>query len=218
MGRALALIFTGCGIMLLLNFCIFFLVDNVRKNRNRNRGSIIRKRLNRTRKVSFSEPLVIPSAKSHKVQSISSQPGEEIEMVDLGPRRGTIPVSPSHQPTPSPVTLPMTRTTPAKPVTSLTRQRQPSQPAPTKLSRPTIPPPSPPKQNVHVIQCATLPRQIQPVRRAPPVPVSISAKILAQPTFALDPLAPSSLTRSMSVRQPHRDSFYKTFTIIIILS
>ena len=79
MGKALALIFTGCGIMLLLNFCIFFLVDNVRKNRNRNRGSIIRKRSNRRKLVSFTNPLV-----KQTVGQSNPSPGEEIEMVDLG--------------------------------------------------------------------------------------------------------------------------------------
>ena len=82
MGKALALIFTGCGIMLLCNFCIFFLVDNVRKNRNRNRGSIIRKRSTRRKSVSFTNPLV-----KQTVGQSNPSPGEEIEMVDLGSSR-----------------------------------------------------------------------------------------------------------------------------------
>ena len=82
MGKALALIFTGCGIMLLCNFCIFFLVDNVRRNRNRNRGSIIRKRSNRRKSVSFTNPLV-----KQTVGQSNPSPGEEIEMVDLGSSR-----------------------------------------------------------------------------------------------------------------------------------
>ena len=187
MGKALALIFTGCGIMLLLNFCIFFIVDNIRNYRNRNRSSIIkRSRQNRRRSVSFADPLV----KQTMPKRGPSQP-EEIEMVDLS--------SPVQVPTPPP---------PPKPLTSLTRQKQPNR-ATTKVSRPTSPPPCPPArplQTVPAIQNATLPRQ--PVRKAPPVPSAI----------APGPLAPPSLTRSMSVRQPHRDKVYKTFTVIIILS
>ena len=183
MGKALALIFTRCGIMLLLNFCIFFIVDNIRKDKNRNRSSIIkRSRQNRRRSVSFADPLV--------KQRGPSQP-EEIEMVDLS--------SPVQVPTPPP---------PPKPLTSLTRQKQPNR-ATTKVSRPTSPPPCPParpSQTVPAIQNATLPRQ--PVRKAPPVPSAI----------APGPLTPPSLNRSMSVRQPHRDKVYKTFTVIIILS
>jgi hypothetical protein len=112
-------------------------------------------------------------------------------MVDLS--------SPVQVPTPPP---------PPKPLTSLTRQKQPNR-ATTKVSRPTSPPPCPPQrpsQTVPAIQNATLPRQ--PVRKAPPVPSAI----------APGPLTPPSLTRSMSVRQPHRDKVYKTFTVIIILS
>jgi len=140
MGKALALIFTGCGIMLLLNFCIFFIVDNIRNYRNRNRSSIIkRSRQNRRRSVSFADPLV----KQTMPKRGPSQP-EEIEMVDLS--------SPVQDPPP--------------------------------------PPPPPPK----------------PLTRQ------------KQPRIAPGPLAPPSLTRSMSVRQPHRDKVYKTFTIIIILS
>ena len=189
MGKALALICTGCGIMLLLNFCIFFIVDNIRNHRNRNRSSIIkRSRQNRRRSVSFADPLV----KQTMPKRGPSQP-EEIEMVDLS----SIPALVQDPPPPPPP--------PPKP---LTRQKQPSR-ATNKVSRPTSPPPCPPLrplQTVPAIQNATLPRQ--PVRKAPPVPSAI----------APGPLAPPSLTRSMSVRQPHRDKVYKTFTIIIILS
>jgi hypothetical protein len=191
MGKALALIFTGCGIMLLLNFCIFFIVDNIRNHRNRNRSSIIkRSRQNRRRSVSFADPLV----KQTMPKRGPSQP-EEIEMVDLS----SIPALVQDPPPPPP---------PPKPLTSLNRQKQPRR-ATNKVSRPTSPPPCPPQrplQTVPAIQNATLPRQ--PVRKAPPVPSAI----------APGPLAPPSLTRSMSVRQPHRDKVYKTFTIIIILS
>ena len=170
MGKALALIFTGCGIMLLLNFCIFFLVDKVRKNRNRNRGFIIRKRLNRRRSVSFAD-LLVNQTVPNRILSISRQP-EEIEMVDLS----SIPPPPIHDPPPPPSHARAALAPLLKPVTSsLTRQRQPSRPAPPipiKLSRPKFPPPPPP----------------------PP------------------------LVRSMSLRLPHRDPSYKTFTIIIVLS
>ena len=111
MGKALALIFTGCGIMLLLNFCIFFLVDKVRKNRNRNSGSIIRKRLNRRRSASFAVPLVNQTV-PNRAQSISREP-QEIEMVDLGSSRAQ-----SNPPPPAPTLLPSrpTSTIPPQPM------------------------------------------------------------------------------------------------------
>jgi len=101
MGKALALIFTGCGIMFLCNFCIFFLVDNVRRDRNRNRGSIIRKRLTRRKSVSFANPLVKQTAGQS-----NPSPGEEIEMVDLGSSRAQ-----SNPPPPAPTPLPPSRPT-----------------------------------------------------------------------------------------------------------
>jgi hypothetical protein len=166
MGKALALIFTGCGIMLLLNFCILFIVDNIKKN---SKTSIIRRRQqNRRRSVSFADPLVKQTI-AKRGQSVVNQP-EEIEMVDLS----SIP-APVQAPPPLP---------PPKP---LTRQKQPNR-ASTKVSRPTSPPPLPPAAR-SAIQTATLPRQ--PVRKAPPVPSAFTTT--------------TNLTRSMSVRQPHRD-------------
>jgi len=183
--------------MFFLNFCICFTVNNLKQNKSRrsNRNSSIIRRPLRSRSVSFSDPLVTQTRSKQKrtpFQSISNQQ-EEIEMVDLS----SIPAQ-VQDPLPPPPP-------PPKP---LTRQKQPSR-ATNKVSRPTSPPPCPPArplQTVPAIQNATLPRQ--PVRKAPPVPSAI----------APGPLAPPSLTRSMSVRQPHRDKVYKTFTIIIILS
>jgi hypothetical protein len=183
--------------MFLLNCCIAFIVDNVRRSRKtrRNRNSSIIRRPPRQRSVSFSEPLVTPPKSNQKrtaFQSSQMSP-QEIEMVDLSSIHALVQDPP---PPPPP---------PPKP---LTRQKQPSR-ATTKVSRPTSPPPCPParpSQTVPAIQNATLPRQ--PVRKAPPVPSAI----------APGPLTPPSLTRSMSVRQPHRNKVYKTFTIIIILS
>ena len=190
------MIAAGAGIMFLLNCCIAFIVDNVKQNKQgRNRNSSIIRRPPRQRSVSFSEPLVTPPKSNQKrtaFQSSQMSP-QEIEMVDLS----SIPALVQDPPPPPPP--------PPKP---LTRQKQPSR-ATNKVSRPTSPPPCPPLrplQTVPAIQNATLPRQ--PVRKAPPVPSAI----------APGPLAPPSLTRSMSVRQPHRDKVYKTFTIIIILS
>jgi hypothetical protein len=176
--------------MFFLNFCICFTVNNLKQNKRRrsNRNSSIIRRPLRSRSVSFSDPLVTQTMPKRG----PSQP-EEIEMVDLS----SIPALVQDPPPPPPP--------PPKP---LTRQKQPSR-ATNKVSRPTSPPPCPPLrplQTVPAIQNATLPRQ--PVRKAPPVPSAI----------APGPLAPPSLTRSMSVRQPHRDKVYKTFTIIIILS
>ncbi len=119
MGKALALIFTGCGIMLLCNFCIFFLVDNVRKNRNRNRGSIIRKRSNRRKSVSFTNPLV-----KQTVGQSNPSPGEEIEMVDLGSSRAQ-----SNPPPPAPTPLPPSRPTstiPPQPMAERVRAKEPA--------------------------------------------------------------------------------------------
>ena len=133
--------------MLLLNFCIFFLVDNVRKNRRRrnNRNSIIRRPL-RSRSVSFSEPLVTQPRSNQKITSFQSSPRslQDIEMVDLS----SIPSPPIQDPPPPP-----------KPLTStLTKQRQPCRPAPpapTQLSRhinfPNFPPP-PPTPRLHLIE------------------------------------------------------------------
>jgi hypothetical protein len=183
--------------MFFLNFCICFTVNNLKQNQRRrsNRNSSIIRRPPRQRSVSFSEPLVTqPKSNQKRTAFQSSQMSpQEIEMVDLS----SIPALVQDPPPPPPP--------PPKP---LTRQKQPSR-ATNKVSRPTSPPPCPPLrplQTVPAIQNATLPRQ--PVRKAPPVPSAI----------APGPLAPSSLTRSMSVRQPHRDKVYKTFTIIIILS
>ncbi len=192
------MISAGAGIMFLLNCCIAFIVDNVKQNkRRRNRNSSIIRRPPRQRSVSFSEPLVTqPKSNQKRTAFQSSQMSpQEIEMVDLS----SIPALVQDPPPPPP---------PPKPLTSLTRQKQPSR-ATNKVSRPTSPPPCPPQrpsQTVPAIQNATLPRQ--PVRKAPPVPSAI----------APGPLTPPSLTRSMSVRQPHRDKVYKTFTVIIILS
>ncbi len=178
MGKALALIFTGCGSMLLLNFCIFFLVDNFRKNRNRNRGSIIRKRLNRRRSVSFANPLVNQTV-PNRFQSIPSQPGEEIELVELGSSRANL-----APPAPAPLPLRPTSTIPP----------QPMRPAPIlNLTAPA-------KQAV-----------LKPTRAAPAIPTQPMTKINF-PTFP-PPMPP--LPMVMSTRQPHRYSFYKTFTIIL---
>jgi hypothetical protein len=182
MGKALALIFTGCGIMLLLNFFIFFLVDNVRKNRNRNRGSIIRKRLNRRKSVSFANPLVNQTV-PNKGQSYPS-PGEEIEMVDLGPSRGQ-----STPPPPAPTPLPLRPNSTIPP--------QPMRPAPIlNLTKPA-------KQPV-----------LKPTRAAPPLISTKPTTKINFPTFP-PPMPPLPMDRSMSTRQPHRYSFYKTFTIIL---
>jgi hypothetical protein len=179
MGKALALIFTGYGIMLLLNFCIFFLVDNVRKNRNRNRGSIIWKRLNR-RSVSFANPLVNQTV-PNRFQSIPSQPGEEIEMVDMGSSRANL-----LPPAPAPLPLRPTSTIPP----------QPMRPAPIlNLAAPA-------KQAI-----------LKPTRVAPQIPTKPTTKINF-PTIPPPP-PPPPMARSMSTRQPHRYSFYKTFTIIL---
>jgi hypothetical protein len=195
--------------MLLLNFCIFFIVDNIRKNRSRNRGSIIRKRLNRRRSVSFADPLVKPTVPK-RGQSAPSLP-EEIEMADLGQNRAQ-----SRRPQPAPVSVSLPKTTippqpkrPA-PILNLASKATQAHIIP-PVSRPKIPPPAPPSlnrnrpsslrslatgptQNVSVTQCNTLPRV--PVRRAPPVPSAIAP--VANP-------APLGLTKSMSVRLPHRD-------------
>ena len=181
MGKALALIFTGCGIMLLLNFCIFFLVDNVRKNRNRNRGSIIRKRLNKRKSVSFANPLMNQTV-PNKGQSNPS-PGEEIEMVDLGSSRAQ-----SNLPPPAPTPLPSRPTSTIPP--------QPMRPAPIlNVAKPA-------KQAV-----------LKPTRVAPAIPTQPTTKINF-PTFP-PPMPPLSMVRSMSTRQPHRYSCYKTFTILL---
>jgi hypothetical protein len=122
LGKAVALICSGAGIMLLLNCCIAFIVDNVRQNRKRNsRGSIIRRsrRQDRTRRVSFSNPLVMPTRKAHRVQPIPGQSGEEIEMIDLGPNIGIIPAPPLHPPPPAPPLRP-TRPAPSIPAKPLT--------------------------------------------------------------------------------------------------
>jgi hypothetical protein len=200
LGRAVALICSGAGIMLLLNCCICFTVNNLKQNKRRrsNRNSSIIRRPLRSRSVSFSDPLVTQPGSNQKRTRFQSSPRplQEIEMVDLGPSRAQSNLPPPAAPS-APAPLPL-------------RPKRTAAPNPTKVSRPTVPPPSPPSlnrnrptQNVPV--SATLTRQIQPVRRAPPVPVSISATIPAQPTFALDPLGPSNLTRTMSVRRPHRD-------------
>ncbi len=181
MGKALALIFTGCGIMLLLNFCIFFLVDNVRNNRNRNRGSIIRKRSNGRKSVSFANPLVKQTV-PNKGQSNPS-PGEEIEMVDLGSSRAQ-----SNPPPPAPTPLPPRPTSTIPP--------QPMRPAPIlNVAKPA-------KQAV-----------LKPTRVAPAIPTLPTTKINF-PTVP-PPMPPLSMVRSMSTRQPHRYSCYKTFTILL---
>jgi hypothetical protein len=145
--------------MLFLNFCICFTMNSVKQNKRRrsNRTSIIRRRQqNRARSVSFSEPLVIPSAKSHKVQSIPSQPGEEIEMVDLGSSRANL-----HPPAPAPLPLRPTSIIPPQPMrpapilnlAAPAKQAilKPTRAAPqiptkptTKINFPTFPPPPPP--------------------------------------------------------------------------
>ena len=178
MGKALALIFTGCGIMLLCNFCIFFLVDNVRKNRNRNRGSIIRKRSTRRKSISFANPLVKQTAGQS-----NPSPGEEIEMVDLGSSRAQ-----SNPPPPAPTPLPSRPTSTIPP--------QPMRPAPIlNVAKPA-------KQAV-----------LKPSRVAPAIPTLPTTKINF-PTVP-PPMPPLSMVRSMSTRQPHRYSCYKTFTILL---
>jgi len=179
MGKALALIFTGCGIMLLCNFCIFFLVDNVRKNRNRNRGSIIRKRSTRRKSVSFTNPLV-----KQTVGQSNPSPREEIEMVDLGSSRAQ-----SNPPPPAPTPLPPSRPTSTIPP-------QPMRPAPIlNVAKPA-------KQAV-----------LKPSRVAPAIPKQPTTNI-SFPTLP-PPMPPLSMVRSMSTRQPHRYSCYKTFTILL---
>jgi hypothetical protein len=150
---------TSAGVMLLLNFLTAIIVDSVKRNRTRrsNRTSIIRRRQqNRARSVSFSEPLVIPSAKAHKVQSIPSQPGEEIKMVELGSSRANLP-----PPALAPLPLRPTCTIPPQPMrpapilklAAPAKQAvlKPTRVAPaiptqlkTKINFPTIAPPPPP--------------------------------------------------------------------------
>jgi len=179
MGRALALIFTGCGIMLFCNFCIFFMVDNVQRHRNRNRGSIIRKRLNRRKSVSFTNPLI-----QQTVGQSNPSPGEEIEMVDLGSSRAQ-----SNPPPPATSPLPPSRR-------KRTIPPQPTRPAPTlNVAKPA-------KKAV-----------LKPSRVAPAIPTQPTTNI-SFPTLP-PPMPPLSMVRSMSTRQPHRYSRYKTFTILL---
>ncbi len=117
LGKGIALICTGAGFMLFLNFCICFTVNSVKQNKRRrsngNSSIIKRSRLNR-RSVSFSEPLVIQTAPS-RIQSISGQP-EEIEMVDLGSSRANLPP-------PAPAPLPLRRPAPILNLAAPTKQQ-----------------------------------------------------------------------------------------------
>ena len=135
--------------MLLLNCCIAFIVDNVRQNKRkrRNRNSSIIRRQPKQRSVSFSDPLVVrtvPTGSARRKTRVQSTQGqvEEIEMTNLGPTRGAIPVPPPPPPPPPPPLKP-TRpvpSIPAKPLTpmpgSMTRIRP--------LDFPNFPPPAPP--------------------------------------------------------------------------
>jgi len=144
--------FSGAGLMLLLNCCIAFTVDNVRRSRKtrRNRNSSIIRRPPRQQSVSFSEPLVTQPRSNQKrtaFQSSQMSP-QEIEMVDLR----AIP--------------PQTST--------LTKQRKPSRPAPpppAQMSRPIGFPnfPPPPVPTLNRSRAPSL-RSLT-TRRAPPPPV-----------------------------------------------
>jgi hypothetical protein len=140
--------------MLLLNCCIAFTVDNVRRNRKtrNNRNSSIIRRPPRQRSVSFSDPLVVPAQSAQKKTRLV----QDIEMVDLR----SIPTVPIQEPKPQPSTL--------------TKQRKPCRPAPpppAQMSRPISFPnfPPPPVPTLNRSRAPSL-RSLT-TRRAPPPPV-----------------------------------------------
>ncbi len=130
--------------MLGLNFLIFFIVDNAK--RNRRSSSIIRPKNPRAKSVSFAAPLVVQPRSTQRIQNTSKQV-EEIEMVNLA---GTIPPQPQR---PAPV-LQLTSkakqsilrpTRPAPKIPSSTATLEPMTRHIKPLNFPNFPPPAPPQ-------------------------------------------------------------------------
>ena len=95
-------------------------------------------------------------------------------------------------------------------------QSNPPPPAPIPLpSRPTSTIPPQPMRPAPILNVAKPAKQtvLKPSRVAPAIPTLPTTKINF-PTVP-PPMPPLSMVRSMSMRQPHRYSRYKTFTILL---